>query len=393
MAQEVLQSCHDSLEGGHQGIVRTFHRVRADYYSIGLHADVERHVRSCPDCSSTFAEMMQSRSRATLGYRPQANGQQERSVKTVMQSVRVYIEDPIQQDWDEIVERLGFAINNSQDITRKETSFYLVHGWDAQSTLKAMASSLKRGFGRQSDALAWRREVNHQQEIALKMAKEYQAVEIARRASEHNDSLSRQETVSLPRPRVSENSEDNPEDAKDTSTSMDEGPKSLFEPGDRVWLYMERVKPGLTKKLAHRWHVPFRVKGKVEEYAYDLELPDRSGYRFYPLLPEDSWEPDVLAGEYGVKSILDDRRPMETSTRRSVREFLVKWVGYDEPTREPMTNLLCGGLLYDYLRENAVLRGSKWSKSLTRTRNLHKNGLRAKMYSPPCRRIYCTMVA
>ncbi|KAE8959587.1 hypothetical protein PF005_g33656 [Phytophthora fragariae] len=47
-----------------------------------------------------FAEMMQSRSRATLSYRPQANGQQERSVKTVMQSVRVYAEDPLQQDWD-----------------------------------------------------------------------------------------------------------------------------------------------------------------------------------------------------------------------------------------------------------------------------------------------------
>ncbi|GMF20064.1 unnamed protein product [Phytophthora fragariaefolia] len=91
---------------------------------------------------------------------------------------------------------------------------------------------------------------------------------------------------------------------------------------------MERVKPGLAKKLAHRWHGPFKVKKKVEEFAYELELPDKSGYRFYPLvlvsrlkevkelgerpttglrpelnetersdfdkelLPEDSWEPD-----------------------------------------------------------------------------------------------------
>ncbi|GMF49031.1 unnamed protein product [Phytophthora fragariaefolia] len=439
MVQEVLQSCRDSLEGGHQGIVRTFHRVKAGYYWIGLYADVERHARSCPDCSSSksrpqlrgyspgkigaerplqivsmdfvtplpksrrgntalllfqcaftgfvmakamsdtsaqyvaqtseecvyrrfgapslvghdrdprlmsdvfqaFAVMMQSRSRATLSYRPQANGQQERSVKTVMQSVRVYAEDPLQQDWDEIVKRLVFAINNSQDTTWKETPFNLVHGWDAQSTLKAMASSLKRGF----------------------------------------------EKAYLPRPRVNENSEDNPEDAEDTSTPVDESPKSLFEPGDRVWLYMEIVRPGLTKKLAHRWHGPFRVKKKVEEYAYELELPDRSGYRFYPvvhvsrlkavkefgdrpkvrlirevtdearldfdeeLLHEDSWEPDMLAGEYELESILDDRQPMETSTRRSVREFLVKWAGYDEPTWEPMTNLSCGGLHYDFLRE------------------------------------------
>ncbi|KAE8881851.1 hypothetical protein PF003_g34085 [Phytophthora fragariae] len=64
MVQEVLQSCHDSLEGGHQGITRTYHRVKSDYYWIGLYADVEKHVRSCPDCCS-------SKSRPQLrGYSP-----------------------------------------------------------------------------------------------------------------------------------------------------------------------------------------------------------------------------------------------------------------------------------------------------------------------------------
>ncbi|GMF26854.1 unnamed protein product [Phytophthora fragariaefolia] len=200
-----------------------------------------------------------------------------------MQSVRVYAEDPLQQDWDEIVGRLVFAINNSQDTTRKETPFYLVHGWDAQSTLKAMASSLKRGFGRQSDALAWRREVNRQQEIALKMAKAgykfYPVVHVSRLKAEKE--------------------------------------------------FSDRPKVRLTRELTDGARLDF----------------DEA------LLPEDSWEPDSLAGEYEVESILNNRRPMETSTRRSVREFPVKWVGYDEPTWEPMVNLSCGGLLYDYLRE------------------------------------------
>ncbi|KAG3062498.1 hypothetical protein PI125_g24514 [Phytophthora idaei] len=226
MIQEVLQNCHDSLEGGHPGVVRTYQRVKKDYYWSGLYSDVEKHARSCSDCSTskshpqlrgyspgnilaersfqivsmdfviplpksrrgntallllqcaftryviakamadtsalkvaqafkecvyrrfgapsmirhdrdprfmsevfqTFADMTQSRSRATLSYHPQANGQQERSVKSVMASVRVYVEDPLQQDWDELVERLIFAINNSMDTTRKETPFYLVHG-------------------------------------------------------------------------------------------------------------------------------------------------------------------------------------------------------------------------------------------------------------------------
>ncbi|OWZ03318.1 hypothetical protein PHMEG_00024971 [Phytophthora megakarya] len=138
---------------------------------------------------------------------------------------------------------------------------------------------------------------------------------------------------------------------------------------------MERVKPGLAKKLSHRWHGPFRIKKQVEEFAYELELPDRSGYRFYPVvnvsrlkavseyegrpnaklttdatessrldfdeerLPEHSWEPDRLAGEHEVEDILDDRTPMTTRTE-----------GYIEPTWEPANNLSCGGLLYDYLR-------------------------------------------
>ncbi|KAE9004269.1 hypothetical protein PR003_g15876 [Phytophthora rubi] len=124
-----------------------------------------------------------------------------------------------------------------------------------------MSSSLKRGSGSQSNALAWRREVNRQQEIALSKAKQYQATEKARRAKEYNEALGRQEKESLPSLSGEVDSNETP-------------PRSLFAPGSRVWLYMERVKPALTKKLAHRWHGPFRIKKKVEEFAYELELPN-----------------------------------------------------------------------------------------------------------------------
>ncbi|KAG2769355.1 hypothetical protein Pcac1_g19283 [Phytophthora cactorum] len=157
----------------------------------------DRDPRFMSEVFQTFADMMQARSRATLSFRPQANAQQERSVKSVMASVRVYVEDPLQQDWDELVERLLFAISNSMDTTRKETPFYLVHGWDARSTLRAMTTSIRRGFGRQSDAREWRREAGRQQEIALAMAKDYQASEKDKRAKKHNDALSRMEKASL----------------------------------------------------------------------------------------------------------------------------------------------------------------------------------------------------
>ncbi|OWY93429.1 hypothetical protein PHMEG_00037184 [Phytophthora megakarya] len=133
------------------------------------------------------------------------------------------------------------------------------------------------------------------------MAKEYQAVEKARPARIHNEKLSRKEQAAVPK------------SVNDDSPDEYSEPKYLFRPGSRVWLYMERVKPGLVKKLAHRWH-------------------------------------DEVAREFEVEAILNDRTPMSTSADRPARELEVKWVGYESTTWEPASNLSCGGLLYDYLR-------------------------------------------
>ena len=84
----------------------------------------DRDPKFMTEVFKTFAERMQAKSRATLSYRPQANGQQERSVKTMIQTVRVYVEDPLQSDWDDIAEKLVHAINNSRDSTRKDAVLF-----------------------------------------------------------------------------------------------------------------------------------------------------------------------------------------------------------------------------------------------------------------------------
>ncbi|GMF58925.1 unnamed protein product [Phytophthora fragariaefolia] len=207
MIEEVLPNCHNSIEGGHQGIVRTYHRVKTDYYWIELYADVVKHVPSGEDCSTSkskphlkgyspgnvmserpfhvvsmafviplprtrrgntalllfqdhftgfviakamsetgalevakvfeegifrrsgapsrirhdrdprfmsevfqnLSEMMQSRSRVTLSYRPQANGQQERYVKNNDPDSTHLRGGPLQADWDDIAETLVHA--------------------------------------------------------------------------------------------------------------------------------------------------------------------------------------------------------------------------------------------------------------------------------------------
>ncbi|GMF55585.1 unnamed protein product [Phytophthora fragariaefolia] len=265
--------------------------------------------------------MMQSRSRATLSYRPQANGQQERSVKTMIQTVRIYVEDPLQADWDDIVEKLVHAINNSRDSTRQETPFYLVHGCDARSTLKDMNESIRQGqtnSAETSDAAEWRREANRQREVDLYLAAEFQRKEKARRAKEHNEALSRVEKEAVPRsvesPVESAIAEGTPTESEipeePSAESPAESTRSLFKEGDQA-----------------------------ERLDFDEQI-----------LPEDSWEPDEDEDKYEVEAILDDELPLSTSTARAQRMFKVKWVGYDEPSWEPLSNLSCGGLLFDYLR-------------------------------------------
>ena len=75
-----------------------------------------------------------------MAYRPQANGTAERMVQTLTRSLKIYVADVNQQDWDEYAERLTFAINTAQDRIRAGTSFFLIHRWDLISTLEATIS-------------------------------------------------------------------------------------------------------------------------------------------------------------------------------------------------------------------------------------------------------------
>ncbi|KAJ0391301.1 hypothetical protein P43SY_011476 [Pythium insidiosum] len=69
------------------------------------------------------------------------------------------------------------------------------------------------------------------------------------------------------------------------------------------------------------------------------------------LLPEDSFDPDESRGEFEVEKIIDHRDRRLTRQGRPVREYLVRWVGYDEPSWVPVADLNAAGLLDDYEQE------------------------------------------
>ncbi|OWY95473.1 hypothetical protein PHMEG_00034515 [Phytophthora megakarya] len=148
---------------------------------------------------------------------------------------------------------------------------------------------------------------------------------------------------------------------------------------DSVWLYIPKALPGLSRKLAHLWHGPFRLEQVRDDFKVKLKVQG-TGYRVEPwvhisrlkpralfpkrlslridvseeddfdaaLLPEDSWEPDSVYQEYEVEEIVDLRWTKRTRNAKRIREYLIKWKGYDELQWLRVSQLNCGSLLYKF---------------------------------------------
>ncbi|POM69968.1 Reverse transcriptase [Phytophthora palmivora] len=183
-----------------------------------------------------------------MAYRPQANGSAERMVQTTTRAIKMYVQDLDQRDWDEYAERITFAINTAHDRIRGETPFYMVHGWDPRSTLEAVipVGSTRR---HDRDPRRWRYQIQRYYQQVREQVNQRLREAISDRADLHNQEI---------RPHQ-------------------------IEVGSRVWLYLDRVKEGYAKKLAHLWHGPFRIVEKVGEHAVKLEIVG-SGYHIFPIV-------------------------------------------------------------------------------------------------------------
>ncbi|POM59419.1 hypothetical protein PHPALM_31855 [Phytophthora palmivora] len=140
-----------------------------------------------------------------------------------------------------------------------------------------------------------------------------------------------------------------------------------IEVGTKVWLYLDQIKEG----YAHEHTVRLEIAGTEYRFFLVVDAPkiksvrqfpdrpkmrltirDQDRYDFYEAqLPEDSWIRDLVNDEDEVEKIVDMRSGRRTRYGRTLREFLVHWKGYDEPTWVDEADLNCGALLYDYLRD------------------------------------------
>ncbi|OWY94511.1 reverse transcriptase, partial [Phytophthora megakarya] len=50
LQEDILHHCHADFQGAHQGIIRTYERLRKEFYWIGMFKDTKRYVKECVDC-------------------------------------------------------------------------------------------------------------------------------------------------------------------------------------------------------------------------------------------------------------------------------------------------------------------------------------------------------
>ena len=50
LLQTVIREFHTTPVGGHAGVLRTFHRIAAQFYWKGMRQDIQRFIQSCMVC-------------------------------------------------------------------------------------------------------------------------------------------------------------------------------------------------------------------------------------------------------------------------------------------------------------------------------------------------------
>ena len=154
-------------------------------------------------------------------------------VQTLTIVLKMYVADTNQKDWDEYAERLTIVINTAQDRVRGDTPFFLIHGWDPRSTLEATLhlGSTKR---RDQDPRIWRYHMERHYHRAREAVNDRLRIAIQDWADRHN---------------------------------TEDGSHEI-EVGSKVWIYLDRVKEGYARKLAHMWHGHSGLKNFAGDTQY-----------------------------------------------------------------------------------------------------------------------------
>lgn len=322
---QVLLACHDDVTAGHLGVTRTLHKIHKRFYWPKMSQQVSQYVKSCQDCQTKkglrtrpagllqplrpkqpferigidligpfprstsgnkhviiavdyltkwviakavptkntfhivdffvrrivlqhgapvdvisdrgasfkaeFAEelfkALQSNHLVTTAYHPQCNGLVERFNHTFAEMLSMFVNSK-HNDWDEVIDHVVFAYNTSRHESIGVSPFYMLYGREARLPIDVALgnnpnSNVSTNFAFIQRLPLLREQVKRRLIIVQQKQKE----------------------------------------------RYDRSHKYVsFDVGSLVWVFRPDRKVGLSEKLLHRWHGPFKVIRKVSHVNY-----------------------------------------------------------------------------------------------------------------------------
>ena len=294
-------------------------------------------------------------------YHPQTNGLTERTNQTLEQYLRCF-SSFAQDDWISLLPLAEFAYNNSIHSATKQTPFFANFGFHPSFLPNSLPECTVPAV---------------QEKINFFSTNNQLLQETMTKTQEHN---------------------------KTTFDRKRRG-ELILSPGDLVWLSTTNLRMACpSKKLGPKFLGPFPVRRRINEVAYELELPD--SLRVHPVFhvsllkpsipnpfPNRSTSPPdpvIVDGEeeFEVEAILDYRR------RRNQNQFLIKWKGYgpEENSWEPERNIHAKSLVRSFKRSHPEkfarmgirrlpLGGGQCHEDPARNRRLRFCGSRSRLRS------------
>lgn len=263
-----------------------------------------------------MCKLVDTKQLLSTAWHPQTDGGPERVNQEVQAYLRAYI-CYAQGDWGELLPAAQLALNNRESATTQLSPFFLEHGYHADPVQVKEPAPNEKLDPKEVDA-------------SKLVARLDEVVQFA------------QASMAAAQARA------------EKSTNKRRRPPERYEVGDLVWLHVGNYRsPRPCKKLD--WlHRKYRVTRVLGSHTVELAVPSGIHPRFHvdvlrrarsdPLPGQETTDPqpaplrDADGGdEWKVGEILCAR-----SKRRGrgwVREGLVRWIGYEEPTWEPVENL------------------------------------------------------
>ena len=262
----------------------------------------------------SFCELTGINQKLTTAYHPQSNAS-ERANQELYKYLRVFT-CYAQDDWMKLLPMAQLALNTRPNsVIGGMSPFFLRNGYDIHPLMEP-TSNLEKGL-RHPGRLSANEYVKR-----LKDAQDFAQAAMAS-AQQRSENYANQHRRQPER----------------------------FQVGDKVWLDLRHIRtPQLSKKLAWQ-HAKYEVTAVPDALTVELNTPGKIHNRFhvelikragddpYPSqIRDDNQNPplidDLEGPEYEVESILRARTIRRG--RGHFRQALVKWVGWVDPTWEPI---------------------------------------------------------